>query len=148
MSHYFLQGYVLKFFRNDFSKFYSILQGKPVSSRLDTILKTVRGKIISEYYKRNGVLDNRSRNSLTTLLIENEYTNMMNKNVPFKLTRYTMEEITSEIRSHFPTESNDVYFIPSSSKRQMAGKLWKSFNNFKSKMKLIAQRADKATKLK
>lgn len=77
---------------------------------------------------------------LTTLIIENEYNNSINKNMPFKLPKYVIKEITDEIRHFFHTEPEDVYFIASCNKRPMSGKLWMCYNNFKRKMKLSSQR--------
>lgn len=73
---------------------------------------------------------------LTTLIIEHEYNNSLNKNIPFKFPKYVMKEITDEIRHFFHTEPEDVYFITPMNKRPMSGKLWKGYNNFKRKMNL------------
>lgn len=77
---------------------------------------------------------------LTTLIIENEYINSINKKIPFKLPKYVLKEITDEIRHFFHTEPADVYFITPCNQRPMSGKLWKGYNNFKRKMKLTPQK--------
>lgn len=108
------------------------------------VLNTFNGRIIANYYKVHGILDNKARNSLTNLLIENEYQRYVTKNLPFKLNKEIMEEIMDEIKQCFKNEPDNVYYIPYNAKQRMSGKLWMCYNNFKKKMKLTAPRVSKA----
>lgn len=107
------------------------------------VLKTFNGRLISDYYKEHDILDNKSRNSLTTLLIENEYQRNVTKNRTFKLNKEDMREIVDEIKLCFPNEPDNVYYIPYNTKQRMSGKLFMSYQNFKKKMKLTATRINK-----
>lgn len=107
---------------------------------MNQVLKTFNGSIISNHYDEHGILDNKSRNSLTTLLIENEYQRYVTKNLPFKLNKEVIREIMDDIKHCFQNEPGDVYYIPYNSKQRMSGKLWMCYQNFKKKMKLTAPR--------
>lgn len=107
---------------------------------LNIVLQSLRGRIIYENYKKNGVLDNGARNNLTTLIIETLYNNSIDKGIPFKLPRCKMESIVFEITKIFPTELEGLYFTPSINRRPTTGKLWKRFHNFKRKLKLSAEK--------
>lgn len=95
---------------------------------------------MSEYYSRYGILDNRLRNLLTRLIVDHEYKNSIRKDIPFALPKNVMEEITHEIKQFFHNEPEDVYFRPSRNGRNPSGKLLKSFENLKAKLKKISQR--------
>lgn len=118
-----------------------ILQGtgSNATPTLNIVLQSLRGRLIYERYKKNGVLDNRTRNDLTTLIVEHLYNNSIDKCIPFKLPRCKMEMIVFEITKVFPTELEGLYFTPSVNGQPTTGKLWKRFHNFKRKLKLSAQ---------
>lgn len=107
------------------------------------VLKTFNGRIVTDYYKEHGTLDNKSRNTLTTLLIENEYQRYVTKNLPFKLNKEDLEELEDEIKKWFKNEPDNVYFIPYTTKQRTCGKLFTCYSNFRKKMKLTATRVSK-----
>lgn len=106
-----------------------------VANDVKSYLKCANGIIIKNYYSKYGTLDNRSRNSLATLVITAEFNLCIDK-PKFVIRTARFDELTSQIISEFPKEPAFVYFIPYNSKtRSVAkGKLWESYNYLKKKL--------------
>lgn len=101
--------------------------------------------MVNLYYQNNHSLETYYRNLLTKILIHKEF-EKQNYPTIFKITTDRFLELRKQIILLFPkeTEFQTIYFFPYA-KKHSSGKLWDSYNHFKSKLNKLRNEESQVT---
>ncbi|XP_036320475.1 uncharacterized protein LOC118734990 [Rhagoletis pomonella] len=116
---------------------------------LDLLKQTCDGKIIISRYKKNKILNDKTRNSFSNIIVHNEFA--ANPNTVICTARFI--QLSQSISELFPNEDKETYYIPAQrvglarDTILAKGKLWNQFTTFSRDLRECSLRKIRPTEI-